>query len=159
MEGERVKVTDVSSLVMRNMISSLPVIQTYKAWHPSSERFKGRRLFVQASVRFVSAVKLKNTTWNRPPNSAAQLENKVFKGFFFSCVFMLKDTFPPLNASSQKKTHTERAAEINSLDRKLRSLCFFKDWEIRRSVIWATSCFCWGRVVRLLWITLRIKLE
>lgn len=31
MEGERVKVTDVSSLVMRNMISSLPVIQTYKA--------------------------------------------------------------------------------------------------------------------------------
>ena len=29
-EGERLKVTDVSSLAMRNMISSLPVIQMYR---------------------------------------------------------------------------------------------------------------------------------
>lgn len=29
-EGERLKVTDVSSLTMRNMISSLPVIQMYR---------------------------------------------------------------------------------------------------------------------------------
>lgn len=41
-ERERLKVTDVSSLAMRNMISSPPVIQTYRPWHSSREQLDPR---------------------------------------------------------------------------------------------------------------------
>lgn len=46
LRGGRVKVTDVSGLTMRNMISSLPVIQTYMQWHPSSQHFNSMLRFV-----------------------------------------------------------------------------------------------------------------
>lgn len=132
-EDERLKVTDVSSLTMRNMISSLPVIQMYRPWHPSSEQFKPRCcLYKQSPVCLLE--NWEQTHMKPSPTRRLRSGNKLFKSLFFAQRYFSSQAFfffffhLGLQKENSRKSHGDKWIQKEPC-----SAFFLHDWKIRRS--------------------------